>query len=187
MLQARDGLRALSGRRVAVVGAGPGGLATALLLARAGIHVTLFEKDGQVGGRTKTVEAPGGYKFDIGPTFFLYPQILADIFSSCGERLEDHVKLERLDPQYHLVFEGEGASPARSAPPATSTGWRRRSQGSPPTMPRTSRNSSPKIGRSSNSSSRCWSSRSTASSAWRARRCWPPCPTCTPAAALTGT
>ena len=108
MLQARDGLRALSGRRVAVVGAGPGGLAAALLLARAGIHVTLFEKDSQVGGRTKTVEAPGGYKFDIGPTFFLYPQILADIFTSCGERLEDHVKLERLDPQYHLVFEGEG-------------------------------------------------------------------------------
>ena len=51
--------------------------------------------------------APGGYKFDIGPTFFLYPQILADIFTSCGERLEDDVKLERLDPQYHLVFEGE--------------------------------------------------------------------------------
>ena len=90
-------MRALTGRRVAVVGAGPGGLAAALLLARAGIHVTIFEKDPQVGGRTKTVEAPGGYRFDIGPTFFLYPQILADIFASCGERLEEHVKLERLD------------------------------------------------------------------------------------------
>ena len=106
MFRTGEGLRALSGRRVVVVGAGPGGLAAALLLARAGIHVTLFEKDDQVGGRTKTVAAPGGYRFDIGPTFFLYPQILADIFASCGERLEDHVKLERLDPQYHLVFEG---------------------------------------------------------------------------------
>ncbi len=106
LLQSGNGLRTLSGRRVAVVGSGPGGLATALLLAQAGIHVTLFEKDAQVGGRTKTVEAPGGYRFDIGPTFFLYPQILADIFASCGERLEDHVRLERLDPQYHLVFEG---------------------------------------------------------------------------------
>nr|USU32067.1 phytoene desaturase family protein [Methylobacterium sp. OTU13CASTA1] len=108
MLQSRDGLRTLSGRRVIIVGAGPGGLATALLLARAGVHVTLLEKDPAVGGRTKTVEAPGGYRFDIGPTFFLYPQILADIFESCGERLEDHVKLERLDPQYHLVFEENG-------------------------------------------------------------------------------
>ena len=107
MLQSREGLRTLSGRRAVVVGAGPGGLATALLLAKAGIHVTVFERDDSVGGRTKTVEAPGGYKFDIGPTFFLYPQILADIFESCGERLEDHVALKRLDPQYHLVFEGE--------------------------------------------------------------------------------
>ena len=116
MLQSGDGLRALTGRRVAVVGAGPGGLAAALLLARAGIHVTIFEKDPQVGGRTKTVEAPGGYRFDIGPTFFLYPQILADIFASCGERLEEHVKLERLDPQYHLVFEGaEGITGTISA------------------------------------------------------------------------
>jgi len=108
LLQSREGLRALSGRRVVVVGAGPGGLATALLLARAGVHVTLVERDGAVGGRTKTVEAPGGYRFDIGPTFFLYPQILADIFESCGERLEDHVDLKRLDPQYHLVFEQGG-------------------------------------------------------------------------------
>ncbi|KAB1074228.1 phytoene desaturase family protein [Methylobacterium planeticum] len=108
MLQSRDGLRTLSGRRVIIVGAGPGGLATALLLARAGLHVTVFDKDEAVGGRTKTVEAPGSYRFDIGPTFFLYPQILADIFASCGERLEDHVRLERLDPQYHLVFEEGG-------------------------------------------------------------------------------
>ena len=107
MLQSREGRRALSGRRAVVVGAGPGGLATALLLAKAGIHVTLFERDQAVGGRTKTVATPDGYRFDIGPTFFLYPQILADIFTSCGERLEDHVKLERLDPMYHLVFEGE--------------------------------------------------------------------------------
>ncbi|GEP09473.1 phytoene desaturase family protein [Methylobacterium gnaphalii] len=107
MLQSGEGLRRLSGSRVAVVGAGPGGLATALLLAKAGVHVTLFERETAVGGRTKTVEAPGGYRFDIGPTFFLYPQILAEIFESCGERLEDHVEMRRLDPMYHLLFEGE--------------------------------------------------------------------------------
>jgi phytoene desaturase len=94
--------------RVAVVGAGPGGLAAALLLARAGARVTVFEKERQVGGRTRTVSAPGGYRFDLGPTFFLYPRILSEIFEACGERLEDHVELVRLDPQYHLIFEGGG-------------------------------------------------------------------------------
>lgn len=114
MLQPREGYRTLSGRRAVVVGAGPGGLAVALLLAREGVHVTLVEKDDCVGGRTRTVTAPGGYRFDIGPTFFLYPRILADIFASCGERLEDHVRLERLDPLYHLVFEGGGEIRASS-------------------------------------------------------------------------
>ncbi len=100
--------RSLADDPVAIIGAGPGGLAAALLLAAQGLKVTLFEKADAVGGRTRTVEAPGGYKFDLGPTFFLYPQILADIFASCGERLEDWVELRRLDPQYHLIFEGGG-------------------------------------------------------------------------------
>ncbi len=92
--------------RVAVIGAGPGGLAAAMQLAAAGARVTLYEKDGVVGGRTRTLEAPGGYRFDLGPTFFLYPRILAEIFAVCGARLEEEVELIRLDPQYRLLFEG---------------------------------------------------------------------------------
>lgn len=92
--------------RAAIVGAGPGGLAAALLLAASGVRVTVWEKEAAVGGRTRTVTAPGGYRFDIGPTFFLYPRVLSEIFAACGERLEDWVELKRLDPQYKLVFEG---------------------------------------------------------------------------------
>jgi phytoene desaturase len=92
-------------RRVAVVGAGPGGLAAAMLLAEAGLKVTLFEKDTCVGGRTKVLNV-GGSNFDMGPTFFLYPQILESIFSRCGLRMDDYVKLRRVDPSYRLAFEG---------------------------------------------------------------------------------
>jgi phytoene desaturase len=92
-----------------VIGAGPGGLASAMLLAARGLRVTLLEKDRVVGGRSRTIstsgEAPGGYRFDLGPTFFLYPRILAEVFAECGARLEDEVELIRLDPQYRLVFE----------------------------------------------------------------------------------
>jgi phytoene desaturase len=92
---------------VAVIGAGPGGLATAMQLAAAGARVTLFEKDGVVGGRTRTLTSPEGYRFDLGPTFFLYPRILKEIFSACGADLEQEVELIRLDPHYRLIFEGQ--------------------------------------------------------------------------------
>ena len=92
--------------RVAVIGAGPGGLASAMMLAAAGARVTLFERDAVVGGRTRTLAAPGGYRFDLGPTFFLYPRILSEIFAACGASLEREVELRQLDPQYRLVFEG---------------------------------------------------------------------------------
>ena len=93
---------------VAVIGAGPGGLAAAMLLAAGGARVSVFEKDGVVGGRTRTLHAPGGYRFDLGPTFFLYPRVLEEVFAACGATLEEEVEMLRLDPQYRLVFEGAG-------------------------------------------------------------------------------
>ena len=93
------------------MGAGPGGLASAMLLAKAGMDVTLYESRDCVGGRSSTITGPsdvGTFRFDMGPTFFLYPRVLSDIFTACGRRLEDEVELIRLDPQYHLVFEGGG-------------------------------------------------------------------------------
>jgi len=96
--------------RVVIVGAGPGGLATAMLLARSGVQVTMVEKHGRVGGRTATMEQDG-FKFDIGPTFFLYPRVLRQIFADAGYCLEREVPMKRLDPQYRLVFGGKGGAP----------------------------------------------------------------------------
>ena len=96
------------GRRQAViVGAGPGGLAAALLLAKAGVKVTVVEKSQRVGGRTATMQQDG-YKFDIGPTFFLYPQVLKEIFRAAGYDLNRELPMKRLDPQYRLVFGAGG-------------------------------------------------------------------------------
>ena len=91
--------------RVVIVGAGPGGLASAMLLAKAGAQVTVVERRATVGGRTSTMETDG-FRFDIGPTFFLYPRVLREIFTACGYSLDEELPMERLDPQYRLVFGG---------------------------------------------------------------------------------
>ncbi len=94
-------------RQVVIVGAGPGGLAAALLLAKSGVKVTIVEKRSQVGGRTSTIDQDG-FKFDTGPTFFLYPRVLREIFAAAGYDLDREVPMTRLDPQYRLVFGGGG-------------------------------------------------------------------------------
>ena len=98
-------------RRIAIIGAGPGGLAAAMLLAQTDASVTLFERLDHVGGRSATIQArtgDGTFRFDRGPTFFLYPRVLSEIFAACGRRLEREVELTRVDPQYRLVFEDGG-------------------------------------------------------------------------------
>jgi phytoene desaturase len=94
-------------RQAVIVGAGPGGLAAALLLAKSGVKVTIVEKRPMVGGRTSTIEQDG-FQFDVGPTFFLYPRVLKEIFTACGYDLDREVPMTRLDPQYRLVFGGGG-------------------------------------------------------------------------------
>jgi phytoene desaturase len=94
-------------KEVIIIGAGPGGLAAAILLAGAGVGVKVFERTGNVGGRTSRLEL-GDYRFDFGPTFFLYPRVLEVIFSTVGAQLRDEVDLVRLDPQYRIVFGAGG-------------------------------------------------------------------------------
>lgn len=79
-----------------------------MLLANAGADVTVHERHDQVGGRSGSrtgISPQGRFHFDIGPTFFLYPRILSDIFAECGCSLEDSVELIRLQTHYDLLFE----------------------------------------------------------------------------------
>jgi phytoene desaturase len=81
-----------------------------MMLAASGAKVTVYEKADVVGGRTRTLTSPEGYSFDLGPTFFLYPRILKEIFATCGADLEQEVDLRRLEPQYRLIFENAGGA-----------------------------------------------------------------------------
>lgn len=92
------------GKRVVIVGAGPGGLAAAMLLGQTDLDVTVIERQAQVGGRTASIRADG-FTFDTGPTFFLYPRVLEEVFAACGHKLRDEIDMIRLDPMYRVQFE----------------------------------------------------------------------------------
>lgn len=107
-MNAIAGLGASGARKVVVIGAGPGGLASAMLLRAAGAEVTVLERSDRVGGRTASF-TQDGFTFDYGPTFYLYPAILREIFAACGHDFNAEVDLRRLDPMYRLQFEDGNA------------------------------------------------------------------------------
>ena len=92
---------------ITIIGAGPGGLAAAMLLAKSGARVRILERLPQVGGRCGAIEVDG-FRFDMGPTFFLYPRVLREIFAAVGRDLFAEVPMVRLDPQYRIAFGAGG-------------------------------------------------------------------------------
>ena len=95
-----------SKRHIAVVGAGPGGLASAMLLAQRGFRVQVFEKQDVIGGRNAEVRL-GEYRFDLGPTFLMMKFLLDELFAEGGRRSSDYLQFRKLDPMYSLNFPGK--------------------------------------------------------------------------------
>jgi phytoene desaturase len=90
-------------RKVVIIGAGPGGLSAAMLLAHKGVDVLVLEKEKVPGGRNAAIKL-GKYTFDTGPTFLMMDFVLRELFTIAGRNLDEHLKLTRLDPMYRLGF-----------------------------------------------------------------------------------
>ncbi len=72
-----------SPKKVIVIGAGMGGLATAARLAKRGHKVTIFEATDSVGGKCRT-EWIDGFAFDVGPSLLTLPAVYRDLFLKTG-------------------------------------------------------------------------------------------------------
>ena len=95
---------AAKSKRVVVIGAGLGGMSTAIMLARNGFQVTILEKNAQIGGKLNQLKTQG-FSFDLGPSIFTLPQVFRPIFEGDGKQLEDYITLQRVDPQWRNFFE----------------------------------------------------------------------------------
>lgn len=95
--------------RVAIIGGGIAGLATAALLAADGHSVALFEKKDEVGGRAGSLTIDG-FRFDTGPSWYLMPETFDHFFSLFGSSAEEELDLEVLDPAYRVFSEQDSGA-----------------------------------------------------------------------------
>ena len=104
--------------RVVVIGAGIGGLAAALLLARRGCAVTVVEKETAAGGKVRRV-AVGDAEVDGGPTVFTLRPVFEALFAEVGERLADHVVLSRPQVLARHAWDERGSLDLHADPDAS--------------------------------------------------------------------
>lgn len=90
--------------RVAIIGAGFGGLSAAIRLQQAGFNTVVFEKRDQVGGRAY-VYHDNGFTFDAGPTVITAPDCLREIFTLAGRSMDRYVEMLPVNPFYRLFWE----------------------------------------------------------------------------------
>lgn len=92
-----------------VIGAGVAGLATAALLAREGLSVTVVERLDTVGGRAGdlTLDVHPGFRWDTGPSWYLMPEAFDHFFRLLGTTAEEQLDLVDLAPAYRVFPEGQ--------------------------------------------------------------------------------
>ncbi|HQU82104.1 MAG TPA: phytoene desaturase family protein [Pyrinomonadaceae bacterium] len=94
-------------KKIVIIGAGIGGLGTAGLFAKKGYQVTVLEKNEHLGGRANIFEH-NGFRYDMGPSWYLAPDIFEHYFNLVGEKVSDHLDLVKLSPSYRIFFRNNG-------------------------------------------------------------------------------
>ncbi len=87
-----------------VIGAGFGGLASAIRLSCKGYRVQVLDKLDAPGGRAY-VHRQDGFTFDAGPTIITAPHLLEELWTLCGRKFADDITLKRMEPFYRLRFD----------------------------------------------------------------------------------
>ena len=93
-------------QKVIIIGAGVGGIATAIYLAQKGYEVSIFEKNTFAGGRCSSL-IKDGHRFDIGATLLMMPEVYKRMYNDFGKKMEEELELFRMDPIYRIKYHND--------------------------------------------------------------------------------
>lgn len=90
-------------KTVVVIGGGLGGLSAAISLAQSGYEVSLYEKNGHLGGKLNRLEQ-AGFGFDLGPSILTMPHIFEKLFTASGKQMAEYIPTVRLEHEWRSFF-----------------------------------------------------------------------------------
>ncbi len=93
-------------KKVIVIGAGIGGLCTAIKLLSKGYDVTILEKEENVGGKVN-IKIKNGARFDLTASVLMTPKTYTDIFSEVRKDYKDYFEMIKIDPIYNVFYQNK--------------------------------------------------------------------------------
>lgn len=93
--------------KIAIIGAGIGGLAAAIRLVKQGHSVTVYEKNERPGGKISEARTDG-FRFDTGPSLFTLPELAEELFHMCAEEMKDHIPYVKLNANCKYFYPDGG-------------------------------------------------------------------------------
>jgi phytoene desaturase len=89
-----------------IIGSGYGGLALSNLLGKSGYEVTVIEQNEALGGRLSAFKQDE-FVFDIGPSWYLMPEIFDHYYDLLSESAKKRLEIIRLKPGYKVFFDNK--------------------------------------------------------------------------------
>ncbi len=93
-------------KKVAIIGAGIAGIASAIRLAHKGFEVSVYEANSYAGGKLSSFDL-NGYRFDAGPSLFTLPNLVNELFELVGKNPADFFVYEQLTEVCRYFWEDQ--------------------------------------------------------------------------------
>ncbi len=90
--------------KIAVIGAGLGGISAALTMKKKGHDVTIYEKNNHIGGKLNQLSQQG-FTFDMGPSILTLPHVFENLFKMHDREMSDYITIKKLDLEWRCFFE----------------------------------------------------------------------------------
>jgi phytoene desaturase len=101
--------------KIAIIGAGIAGLATAVRLQKQGHSVTVFEASEKAGGKLSEAFLEG-CRFDLGPSLFTLPELVEDLFVMAEEPIANYFNYKQLEVLTNYFYDDGTTIQAYSNP-----------------------------------------------------------------------